>query len=215
VLDGIIVQNNPINANDPSGLEKQFSVSANGTFFVMGGGGSGGPGLGISLPDSMSIRDWRDVQFFAKTGATVLAGTGVYADIGVSGEFGWTSGPLPTNLTTNISLIAVAKAGMGSTYGGSVGVNVDNLSEFSWGDIPIPKTGHLGTGGGLIVAGGVQTSSSIASPTLGEMFDSTISGLNNLFSFGSTGSNQQSAQGGFVLYPNKPNTNMIHAVYSK
>ncbi len=41
--------------------------------------------------------------------------------------------------------------------------------------------------------------------------------VNDLFnqfksSFGSTGN---SASGGFVLYPNKPNTNMMHQVYSK
>ena len=213
------VGNNPLNFNDPMGLDRQLSVDVSGTIFggplpFPNGGVSGGTAIGISIPDEInSFSDLLDTQFFVNTRATGLVGAGWFAGVGAGVSYGQTDGPLPVGIDTTALLSLQGNMGWGGFVGGSVDVNPDSISVGGLQNLvqtPSVGTGKFGAGFGIMAAGGITTSTTIASPTVGDMFDSTVNFFGGLFGSG------QPQNGDFVLYPNKINTNSIQStVYSK
>ena len=214
------VGNNPINFNDPMGMERQISLNVNGTLFggplpFPNGGISGGMSvIGVSIPDKInSFSDLIDTQFFWDTKATGLIGAGWFAGVGVDLSYGQTKGPLPVGTSTAASLSVQGNMGWGNFVGGSVDISPDAISVGgiqSLFDSPKVGSGRFGAGFGVMAAGGLTITTTIATPSIGNMVDSAVDYFGGLFGM------SQSQNGGFVLYPNKINSNSMQStVYSK
>ncbi|MHB1173905.1 MAG: RHS repeat-associated core domain-containing protein [Sulfuriferula sp.] len=226
------VGNNPINANDPSGFDTQISGSVGGTVAAVILGLGGNISLGISVPDDP--KNWRGYQVFGSAQVNGMGGGGGYLGYGYSGNMSTSKGPLKSVFSTDSGWYAEVDAGLGPiSFGGSVQGPKGSLPNS--GGVSIPRVGE---GVGIWVAPlGSYGSASMVSPTLGNIVD----GLQNLFSysqnssvtthpFGNTIPAQPTghvsweevtdnpasgAAGGFLLYPNKPNTNQMLGVYAK
>ena len=219
------VNNNPINFNDPMGLERQFTLGVSGTLFgtplafIPSGGIGGGSVVGISLPDNIeSLSDLAKAQFFVQGRATGLLGVGLFAGVSVDANVGRTDGPLPVGLSKTRSLRLEGNAGFEAAVGFSLEGNPTS-GDFSIGNLAdlIPdsaslKGGRAGAGFGFMLAGGVSQTVTAATPSVGELFNSATQSLSSLFT---PSPRPSTASGGFVLYPNKPNTDFLQSVYAK
>lgn len=215
------VNNNPVNYNDPMGLEKQMQINLDAVAFwgrlhrpagdyieyVPGQGGrmvthpdrpgsangsSLGMAVGISIGDSIA-----DTQLYVDFHyAPFSKGEGAYAGAGTGLTFSSTDGPLPAltpiySESQHTEINAALVAGGGAAWDKNTSGNLESVG----------VAGKFGAGLGLMYAKGTSNSVRVSTPTLGDIWDSVVG--------------SSSAGGGFVLYPSKPNTNMMESVYKK
>ena len=228
------VNNNPINANDPSG---EVCVPCG----VIGAGVGGLVGFGVEGTKQIFAGDFNASNLIgstiggAVTGGTIgLTGGASLLAIGGAAGLGGATGNL-------------AKQGTGNLLGEQQGFNTGEFVQdtaFSAIAGPIGSKVRLPFPG---MTSGRNSFSSITESTFTKLNNGTISnvsaktigkvvvaetisdipgqavqgGLNFLFdtvndsSFLNFTGNSNSASGGFVLYPSKPNTNTLQSVYSK
>lgn len=213
--------NNPINCNDPSG-NIAFVVP-----LITGGIGSAAGAVGSAVGQVISNGGLDNFSF---------------SEVGVAAGVGFAAGAAaPFTATT---LVGAAITG-GVANVAQLGVNeaIDgNLRNISVGDVAL--AGATGLAGGAIggsftrstglrfsetsqfidpsLARQLNISSDLAGSTAGSSLLRNVGGAvaSNLNFEGSTFdilsiANANPAGGGFVLYPNKPNTNMLQSVYAK
>lgn len=144
---------------------------------MLTGGVSGGAGLGISVPDQInSFSDLLDTQIFVKVQANGLVGSGLYAGVGVDLGVGSSDGPLPVGASEqSIAVHVEGNVGWGAAVGLSAdfakgGSSVDGLQNLGQRPPASMKAGKAGAGFGIMAAGGVSTTTTIATPSIGEMY---------------------------------------------
>ena len=220
------VKNDPVDGNDPSGEDTQYSASFGGTAAMVLLGVGGNVSAGISIPDDPT--NWRGYQVFGSVQANLMGGGGGFLGYGFSVGRAVSDGPLKPGISLDGGWYAEVDAGVGPV---AVGASLQGPGE-ALGSLPaagsftpLPKVGQ---GVGFWVAPvGSYGSATAASYTLGHVVDS----VTGLFGGGSispapvpAGATPTSsldisfgagAAGGFLLYPNKPNNNQILSVYSK
>ncbi len=207
------VGNNPINFNDPSG--KIVPQLIGGTINALAGAGvsffSNEPitlsSVGIDFATGAAgvglISRFKQLSTLARVGATSASNSGLFVanqsakntanilDTGKSFSF--------ENLTTGITAGNIVANGLlgvpFSNVGGKIAGNAPAITAnaFEQAAVEVGFQAPIDVGRGLLIN---QTG-----PTID----------NQLSSFGLP----SSASGGFVLYPNKPNTNMLQSVYAK
>ncbi|MFT7224462.1 MAG: RHS repeat-associated protein [Cellvibrionaceae bacterium] len=212
------VNNNPVNYNDPSG-KIAFAIP-----LITGGIGAiaGATGSVIGQIVSGGFSDFSltevgvatGVGFVAGaaapfTGTTFLAGAalGGIANIAQLGINEAISGNLANVTVSDVALAGVtglAGGAMGSSVTRSTGLRFSETSQFI--DLASARQLNLSTDIATITAG------SALSRNVGGAVASNIDlggvTFDNLFS-------GNPASGGFVLYPNRPNTNTLQSIYSK
>ena len=226
------VDNNPINANDPSGELANFAIGAiyGGISGIVGGGVSGyaasgklidaakGAGLGLFAGAAIgSLTPWLSYEAGAAAAAIGVARTvGTVAATatvgGASSAVGQFAGNVVTgqSLGTNFSWGAAAGSAAGSVLatvpakiaGSLAGTTVGTSIPFGSRSLTIVTPTVRRTAGVV----GAFTEGSI-----GGIFEASGQAIESNY-FPST---PQGASGGFLLYPNKANTNMIQSVYRK
>ncbi|WP_442755798.1 hypothetical protein ACNHKD_03825 [Methylocystis sp. JAN1] len=145
---------------DPLGLDQQWGVSVNGT--VAGGWGLGGSiGVGMSIPDGGSFLDW---QPFINIQGNAMIGVGLYAGVGIAGNYSKSCGLLPVGFGNDSGLYADGDLGWGPSVGGSVQVNNDGVS-----NVGFPVAPRIGEGIGVYVGGGGYRNYSLTLPSIGRM----------------------------------------------
>ena len=233
------VGNNPLIYNDPMGEEKQLQLSVNLSGFLgesqrdaytgikfdpnasgcgksgglcastihvpernsWGGGGSGGSAVGISIGESF----W-DTQLYLEGRHSILdSGDGAFLGIGLGLDGSTTDGPLAIIDSSTSSFRRELNAGL--IAAGGAGWDRNESGDISSVGL---SGGKIGVGVGFMNATGSSSSSRIATPTFGNIWDGAKSSFSQWF-----GSSQSSAAGGFVLYPSKINTNTVQQVYAK
>ncbi|MFC5769746.1 RHS repeat-associated core domain-containing protein, partial [Thauera sinica] len=230
------VGNNPVNYTDPSGEVAVVGMIYGGIAGGVGGAISGyasegwsgaakGFGTGFVVGAGVgAVTPWLSHQVGA-TAATLLVG-------GASSAAGQLSGNVVTGQTpgTNFSWGAVAGSATGNVLASVPAKLVGNAAATSvgtsvtWGSrsltIVTPTVQHTGSTfraltegaiGGTFEAGGQAIENMLfPTPPAGD----ASSGSQTLQSFQQL-SASQGAAGGFLLYPNKSNTNMMQSVYVK
>jgi len=197
--------NNPINCNDPSGLE-----SATFTAFVRGFGGSLEVGrddpsglpfvrlkLGIGVGGGFTINPNGNLPR-----ADSLNNTGRANNIGVSADVGATAG--------NFNFSATAEALRTRTQNtfGSISSGVTNPTpKIQKPSIAVDNPFGLKLSGSLNF---LDISATIPGIDPAAQFNDGVSVPGNFATIQTPG-----ASGGFVLYPNKPNNNALQQVYRK
>ena len=191
--------NNPINCSDPSGLDpRQFGLAVGGSVIAPGIGGSVFGVVGLNY-DGMKSSVYAQLQ--------QNLGLGGGAFVGWGGSLLGGSGPNSAP-STGISSAGYLEADAGYGPAGSVSGNIDsngNITGYS-GTVPY----KLGVGFGAGVFGGVSYTQTAVSPSLQNIANAFTS-----FFTSSQSSSTSAANGGFVLYPNKSNTNQMQSVYKK
>lgn len=239
----VYVDNNPILANDPLGLDHQIGISAGGSFGFIVLGGNVNVTVGISVPDDWT--DWRGYQAFGSAQGGAMLGLGLYGGVGASLVTGNTSAPLPVKVSSDVGVFAEGDLGAGEAVSASVQVSVTNPVESQSAGLP-----KVGAGYGVWAGAGVYGSEGGATPTLGTMVDFVSDAASNALDtiggwFGSDTTTTPAvnpttvqtvapdltpltpmapinlttgaapAAGGFVIYPDMINSNQEAAVYSK
>lgn len=155
--------NDPLNAIDPWGLDRQYGITLGGTlaFYVLGVGASAT--VGISVPDNPS--NLGGYQGFFSPQVNGMGGAGAYAGWGMSFFQGSSKGPLPI-FSANTSGYAEFDIGAGPSLSISGQGNQSGLS--GWSFSPIPK---IGEGYGIWVGVGGQASATFATPTVAQSYD--------------------------------------------
>jgi hypothetical protein len=166
-----------VNLIDPFGLETQYSLNVLGALglplspnFKLGAGVSGGLGIGISIGDSF----W-DTQIFIIPRAAGMVTAGAYGGIGLAGEISQSDGPLPIIQTTNTFHVE-ANAGWGLSGGAPVDFVLEPCDEgtfFSDRNVRLTSIsaggGRIGAGYGAMLGAGLQTATTISTPTFGNI----------------------------------------------
>jgi hypothetical protein len=207
VLDGIIVGNNPVNGNDPSGL----TVKSNTKFlwdFVTGGGSSNR----VYDPDTVETQ-----EMMVSPGADALRNafyTGEGRDITGRGfAYSTKQAGLDTVLNPFTADWSSTAAQVGGFAGATAINNGDGTVTFS-----IPNTAGANSFFYHITPNRSGDTGSMRNINQTFIWSEPLSspgGASGSWSSGASGSWDSSAAGGFVLYPNKPNTNMMRSIYAK
>ena len=207
------VGNNPINANDPRGLEPVgVNVGVSGVLdpgrTAPGGKGAASIILAIDI-DTLEISAVLQTE----------RGLGKSTGIGSLGIFG---NVLIGSEDATLSNLEGPGVSMSGSFTGKSGIGVG-------GAVSFPDTSGPGepffTEFGLsrstpgFEAGITQTTGTplFRSTVIGDAvnsFNNAIEGVQNFFGLSSS-SSVSGASGGFLLYPNKPNVNTLQSVYSK
>jgi uncharacterized protein RhaS with RHS repeats len=177
------VNNDPLNATDPLGLETQYGLNISGTaaFFLLGV--NVGATAGISVPDNpLNIGGY---QLFITPQVAGMAGAGAYAGGGISGAFSKTSGPLPL-ASGAVNLYAEADAGQVASVGASIQGSGNVLSpgyspandSFGGASVSLPVRG--GAGLGLWAGAGLAANGTLATPTLGQLASGIGSAISSI-----------------------------------
>jgi RHS repeat-associated protein len=153
------------------GLDFQVGFSISGTLFgpptgnLAAGsvGVSGGAGLGISTDGTLS-----GTSVYGQVQANGLVGGGIFAGVGIQGNVGHSDGPMPSGTT----LTPYVEANVGIGKGAGVSANLDPNGGISGGSGSV--RGFPGTGAGVMVGGGISTTSTWVSPTAGQTWDKII-----------------------------------------
>jgi hypothetical protein len=170
--NGLFVGNNPISRVDPLGLEWQFSVGISGT---AGGGFVPFPNGFVNGGTSVGVTG--NGRLFIQFQGGGMVGAGWFAGVGVGGGVTHTKCPVETGITTDKTLHGEINAGWGEADGLSGDYSRDGQSA----GFPIPKV-RAGAGFGVMAAGGVSTSTTIATPELGPLIQKIGGpGLNSPF----------------------------------
>ncbi len=246
------VNNNPINANDPTGhcgpLTPLCAAAARGALASIGIGGAIRGGVAAATGDDVSsaVLNPGAIGFDASLGA-LTGGGGAFAkawqtsqiknigDLGKIGD-GLALEQLQQRGINDIaSQVYLRVPGTSKTpvvdfaykagddFAGVEAKMTGNLWNFSWSYTAAQKVGYglIDDGATATMFGknaGQFTGSSLTSIERMQFtpWDTTTIWDSVLPSFGASGLfNTGSALGGFVLYPNKANTNMMRSVYSK
>ncbi|MDA8259288.1 MAG: DUF6531 domain-containing protein [Betaproteobacteria bacterium] len=231
----VYVGNNPVNANDPSGL----CPSCVGMIYGGIAGGVGGVITAGFSPDQTIGSTLKSLGLGVLAGATTGAVTpwlsygagAAAAAVGVAR----TVGTVAATATVGGASSAVGQFAGNVVTGQPLGTN------FSWGAVAGSATGNVLASVPARIAGGIagttvgtsipfgSRSLTIASPTvqntastfraiaegsIGGVFEAGGQAIESQY-FQSIPSFTQGAAGGFLLYPNKANINMMQSVYSK
>ena len=196
----IYANNNPVNGNDPSG---QFVIYIGYTGSATGGPLSALFGKGIVFDNSGNVSGYK---VYGAGGGFSAGGSGTFGlSFGFLANFGQ-NGPATT---TSDFAGPFANASLGAGFGahGSVDAFIDPYN-----------TNNMG--GGLTLGPGVGGGFSLTATNTVLTPSPFSQSNNNISSVSQSISNDYSAaiaaaNGGFVLYPNKSNTNMMKSVYSK
>ncbi len=229
------VNNNPVNFNDPSGL----CPSCVGAIY---GGISGAVGGVITADLSPGNNIFGTVKS-AVLGAFAGAATGAVAPW-LSYEAGAAAAAIGVARTVGTVAATATVGGASSAVGqfaGNVVTGQPLGTEFSWGAVAGSATGSVlayipakiaggmagatvgtsipfGSGSLTIASQTVQNTANtfraIAEGSIGGVFEAGGQAVQSQY-FPSMPSATQGAAGGFLLYPNKANTNMMQSVYSK
>jgi RHS repeat-associated protein len=251
------VNNNPINANDPTGhcgpLTPLCAAAVRGALASIGIGGAIRGGVAAATGDDVSsaVLNPGAIGFDASLGA-LTGGGGAFAkawqtsqigNIKTLGEIGNDLAlaklsqrglTLEDNLASQIYLrvpgtsktpIVDFAYKAGDDFAGVEAKMTGNLWNFSWSYTAAQKVGYglIDDGATATMFGTKAVEANIAGNSLTSIermhftpWDTTTIWDSVLPSFGASGLfNTGSALGGFVLYPNKANTNMMRSVYSK
>jgi RHS repeat-associated protein len=168
----LYVNNDPLNAVDPTGLETQFGIAASATLaWLLGVNGSVSPG--ISIPDDP--RNISGYQLYLTIQLNGYVGALGFAGIGGSATAGSSTGPLPV-VSGTPTWQAEADVGYGPSIGASIGgtrSGCNSAGQCTWDRpssaslAPLPK---VGLGFGLFVGAGPGGSVTFATPTFGSLF---------------------------------------------
>jgi len=172
------VGNSPVNRTDRFGL--QFSAMFNGFNFYVGpnypinypddnfqvtagifGTAGGSPFLlyGLFGGGGQDIGFNSEGQLFWQFQADAMAGSGLYGGVDFQGSLGHCKGAYPTGVSTDNGFHGEANAGWGGSVGGAIDANSESQSLTTG----VPGI-DIGLGGGAMVAGGVATTTTIATP---------------------------------------------------
>jgi RHS repeat-associated protein len=208
--------NNPVNCNDPTG-EIPLPIVTGGIGFVAGAvGNTAGQVIG-QLINNGKITDFslKNVGIAAGVGfaagvaapytATTLLGAAVTGGVANITQYGITQAVNAQSVTANDALLNGATGLLGGTFGGAIGKSGGlRFSEYS---------SFIDSGFARQLNNNLDVQVNTLASTLSRTFaGATVSNFDlSVFNFNS----QSSASGGFLLYPNKANTNMMQSVYSK
>jgi RHS repeat-associated protein len=253
------VDNNPINANDPTGMcpiclplleianlaRNAFTVvnaartaTAVSQAAAVGAGSSVAVGGAIRGATGGTVFDKNAITFDAVIGGTLgVAGHGVNA-LRVAGSSSVFKGEFASNLASQ----QLGKSVIGtevSVMAGGARPRIDFLTqqgssligvEAKYGMTPLTTPQRIGYGainsGGTSSLFGKNAANSFFQGTSDSILGSSVSGVNTLrfgaldanpsvYSFFGGGLGGASANGGFLLYPNKTNNNQMQSVYNK
>lgn len=236
------VGNNPINFNDPSGLIDYGKATqalidmANGGAGVFTGGVQivGGAGL-IATPEPTMLTKVGGVSLVA-LGATNVANSSVSL---VNGTRNLVSAlrDEPTNLPSSGLALAASTFFPGNATASNLATVADLSLAFVSGRVPAGNVSrYAGSAFAQSTAGTlneVLDARSLAPPgglsnlffSVGPAKESFASAMLDIFQLSSAGSvlfnqiqsfdSSSSAAGGYLLYPNKPNSNSLQVIYSK
>ncbi len=221
--------NNPINCNDPYGL---WDVVANGGGHVPVGGvipisagasktwvWSNGRFVPQSITPEVTIGSYGD--FGGSVGVADLSGTGG-KQAGTTVNIGWgkylgIQVTLPKNIDPNKSWYDLSKYvdGISAGIGGAIpGAPLPATLTVPLAEETASNSGSSSGASGLYIPS-VNSTSSASSPY--NQFVNPVTSNTGSTSFDLSGlsAGDNPAAGGFLLYPNKPNTNMMQSVYRK
>jgi hypothetical protein len=148
--------NNPVNGNDPYGLDWQASagvgllVGGNPIPIVPGPFVGGGTSLGVTSRG----------QFFIQVQAQGSVGVGIFGGVGGQAGLSHSDEPLPNWLSTSKSYQVDANIGWGVATGGSINYSGGTNVGASTG------LGRVGAGFGAAVTAGAVTTTTFATPPL-------------------------------------------------
>ncbi|MBY0578586.1 MAG: hypothetical protein K2P57_06025 [Burkholderiales bacterium] len=244
------VNNNPINANDPSG---QAAVIDN----LIGAGIAGTVDIAAQYTQAQLAGkpfnwDWKQTGVatgfgFATSGVSALLGNGVASlGYGAGASFALrTGGNTLIGATANVGSTATMNhlegksdslgsaalwgggfGGLGSAFADSVtsmssAINQAKINSLSPGaqnflaNFADLNGFKLGGPSSIATAGGIQLGNFVGALTAFNPGDSGASPTSFSNQSGLGGGAFPGAAGGFLLYPNKPNTNQMQSVYSK
>jgi hypothetical protein len=128
------------------------------------GGASGGATFGISTDFTFS-----GTQLIAQGQASALVGGGTFAGGGPTFGISSTEGPLPVGVSTGLAPHMEFNVGLPGVASGSLSTDYDWNGNITGGQFFLrgPNFGP----GGLMAAGGVQATATLASPTLGQLWE--------------------------------------------
>ncbi|MDR1007225.1 MAG: RHS repeat-associated core domain-containing protein [Campylobacteraceae bacterium] len=149
------VLGDPVNLIDFNGLEWQIS-----------GGVSGSMGVGIFGGGGTSVGITSNGRFFIRVTANTQAGGGIYGGVGANLGISHSDCPSESGIKTETQAIGSADIALFYSFGGSIeGSSLTNIG------IANGIGGYFGVGGGVRISGGVSTTTTITSPTIGEMWE--------------------------------------------
>jgi hypothetical protein len=194
------VGNNPVNANDPSGLD----------FDYYGVQGSAGAGAGGSLQLAVALDPegnwWNPSDYYVLTTEAVGGHGGI--DFSFQAVGGYSTADRPIDVR-----------GLSGMVGGSGGVGIVGGVDVVLGQTPSgvdyqSYEGSLGFGGGLAPVNLHGYAATTQVETIPQFIDNLF-GTNFSGDSGYIVDTGSPASGGFVLYPSKPNTNSAYRPYVK
>jgi RHS repeat-associated protein len=237
------VGNNPLNANDASGLVESNLIPGYGQIkaaykwftankdreaqITVGVSGILGGGFPVGIPAGFvgggaNIGFTSRGQFFVQGVATGSLGVGMFGGIGVQGGTSYSNAPTPSGMSVAQSFQSDFNFGAGTVYGGSFQIAQDGGTGL--GAAPPGRLGRVGLGAGLQISAGITQTVTYATPPLFGNSQQTIGissqpttpaqwNLPSNFSFNDYIGG--AAAGGHVLYPNNPGNNTAISVYKK
>jgi RHS repeat-associated protein len=147
------------------GPHMNVDLSLGGTLFGLVVGGSAGVGVGLSIPTSAFVGDFRGTQVYLTGSATGMGGLGLFAGAGPSLGYSTSRSSLSGGFSG--SAVPVLAAGAGYGYGGEfqgqIGTLSGGLGDMSQGVGFSGSGGPRGAVGGYIGAG-VKGTGTIATP---------------------------------------------------
>jgi RHS repeat-associated protein len=165
-------RNNPVTLVDAFGLEWQFSFGVGGVL-----GGHPVPGIpGPFVGGGASLGFTSTGRFFIQFQASGMVGPGFYAGVGLQGGVGYTKCTLRTGVNTGKSIHAEGNLGFGDSVGGAIDVDTTGASLTG----PPPRL-RAGVGFGIMAAAGMSTTTTIATPTVGEMYNRAVDATAGIF----------------------------------
>jgi RHS repeat-associated protein len=149
------VNNDPLNATDPTGLDTQVGISGIATIAVFVGIG-GSLSFGINIPDN----PW-NVRGYGLVGSAqgnIMAGGGIFGGVGTSIFVTHNPGPISSSVQTSSGWYMEADLG----WGGSAGVSVQGTGPLFSKEMEVPNSISIGVnpgvGAGAYVGYGSQAS---------------------------------------------------------
>jgi len=159
----LFCNDNPVNAEDPFGLDGQFSIGISGTFggspWIMPPAGFVGGGAALGVTSSG--------QIFLQVQAVGMTGGGFFGAVGVQGGYTHSASDTPVGFSTSTAIHGEVNAGWGS---GAVGLAGDFGSDSSGANFPVPQL-DVGVGYGAMIGVGVSTTTTWATPTIMQMIN--------------------------------------------
>jgi RHS repeat-associated protein len=150
---------NPINAEDPFGLDGQISVGIGGTFggtpWVVPPGAFVGAGISFGFTTGG--------QLFGQLQLSGMVGGGFFAGGGVQGGLANSSSPIPTGLSATTTVHGEVNAG----WGPAAGYGGDFESDTVGASFPLPHI-DIGGGYGAMIGVGASETWTFATPPLGQ-----------------------------------------------